>query len=335
MTLASSASALAEAYDIALVDLDGVVYLGPQPVVHAGDALRAARAGGMSLVFVTNNASRTPEAVAAHLVSLGIQASPTEVLTSAQTAVSLLRDVVPSGGRVLTVGGEGLRNAVRDEGYEIVTSADDRPQAVIQGFAPEVSWADLAEASYAVRSGAAFVATNMDLTQPKDRGIAPGNGTLVGVVVATTGVTPRSAGKPEPSMFWQAARERNAARPLVVGDRLDTDICGAQAAGYDALLVLTGVSSARDAVLAPPRMRPTYIGRDLTSLLVQHAAPTLTAGGWWECAGARARAERGALVIAGTSSDPLDAVRAACAAVWAAADEGSPVRESDVPEFQL
>lgn len=331
MSLGRSDAPLAEAYDLALVDLDGVVYLGPRPVDHAADGLAAARAAGMAVVFVTNNASRPPETVAAHLSELGVAAGPTEVLTSAQTAVALLGDVVAPGATVLVVGGEGLRRAVVAGGYRVVESADEGPGAVIQGFGPEVGWVDLAEASYAIQRGARFVATNLDITQPKDRGIAPGNGTLVGAVAATTGVTPVSAGKPEPAMLWQAARERHATRPLVVGDRLDTDLGGAHAAGYDGLLVLTGVSTARDAVLAPAHQRPVYLGRDLRSLLTPHPQPTESDSGWWECREARARVRGGALEVDGV--DELDVARAACAAAWAAADRGSPVEPERVPRL--
>ena len=227
--LTASPRPLSEEYDLALVDLDGVVYLGPEPVPHASAGLQAARSAGMGVVFVTNNASREPGTVADQLRSLGIAAESDEVLTSAQTAVALLGDVVGLGASVLVVGGPGLVTAVREAGYRMVASADDRPDAVIQGFGPDVSWHDLAEASYAIGRGARYVVTNRDLTQPKERGIAPGNGTLVAAVVTTTGVEPVSAGKPEPAMFQQAVRMRGATRPIVIGDRLDTALGGARA----------------------------------------------------------------------------------------------------------
>jgi HAD superfamily hydrolase (TIGR01450 family) len=325
--LISSPSPLAEAYDLALVDLDGVVYLGPEPVPHAADGLRQARAAGMDIVFVTNNASREPGTVAAQLRDLGVAAEPAEVLTSAQTAVALLGDVVGLGATVLVVGGEGLVTAVREAGFRMVASADDDPDAVIQGFGPQVSWGDLAEASYAVHRGARYVVTNRDLTQPKERGIAPGNGTLVAAVVTTTGVEPISAGKPEPAMFQHAARTRGARRPLVIGDRLDTDLGGAHAAGFDGLLVLTGVCSARDAVLAPVGQRPHYLGADLRSLLEPHPAPERDGEGWWVCRQAAARVRDGVLEISGDPVDTLDRARAACAAAWDA--DGSAAERLD------
>lgn len=314
--LSSSDTPLAQAYDLALVDLDGVVYLGPDPVAHAAECLNRARTAGMGVVYVTNNASREPGTVAAQLRDLGISADPADVLTSAQTAVALLGDVVGLGASVLVVGGQGLVTAVREAGYRMVESADDAPDAVIQGFGPDVSWNDLAEVSYAVQRGARYVVTNRDLTQPKDRGIAPGNGTLVAAVVTTTGVEPVSAGKPEPAMFRQAAHSRAARRPLVIGDRLDTDLGGARAAGFDGLLVLTGVSTARDAVLAPIGQRPHYIGADLRSLFEPHPVPEADAEGWWVCRAAAARVRDGVLEVSGEPADPLDRVRAACAAAW-------------------
>lgn len=330
--LLGSARPLAQAYDVALVDLDGVVYLGPDPVPYAAQGLSDARVAGMDVVFVTNNASREPATVAEQLRGLGVAAEPEEVLTSAQTAVALLGDVVGLGAAVLVVGGPGLVTAVREAGYRMVTSADENPDAVIQGFGPDVDWNDLAEASYAVHRGARYVVTNRDLTQPKERGIAPGNGTLVAAVVTTTGVEPISAGKPEPAMFQLAARTRSATRPLVIGDRLDTDLGGARAAGFDGLLVLTGVSTARDAVLAPMRQRPHYLGADLRSLLEPHPAPALEAEGWWVCRGAAARVRDGGLDVSGDGAEPLDRIRAACAAAWA--DDGTGVLEaSRLPEL--
>lgn len=329
--LGASATPLAEAYDLALVDLDGVAYRGPEAIPHAADSLAGARAAGMGIVFVTNNASREPGTVADHLVQLGIHATPDEVLTSAQAAAALLVSELPPGAPVLVVGGAGLVTAVREAGLRIVTSADDEPAAVVQGFAPEVSWRELAEAAYAVRRGARHVATNLDLTLPNERGLAPGNGSLVAAVVNATGITPRSAGKPEPSMYQLAATRRGAERPLVVGDRLDTDLGGARAAGYPGLHVFTGVSDARHAVLAAPAERPTYLSVDLRGLLVPHPAPVPGPDGWWTCGGRAARVDAGELRLDEHGDVDIDLVRAACAAAWDAADAGTPVRPESVP----
>jgi HAD superfamily hydrolase (TIGR01450 family) len=333
--LLSCDTPLSSAYDLALVDLDGVAYRGHEPIEHAADSLVAGRSAGMRLVFVTNNASREPGSVAAQLTTLGIPAGPDEVMTAAQAAAAVLAGRLEPGARVLVVGGAGLVTAVRAEGFEVVTSAAEQPHAVVQGFAPEVGWRELAQAAFAIQAGAWYVASNRDMTLPQEQGMAPGNGALVGAVVAATGVEPVSAGKPEPTMFQLAAERIGAHRPLVIGDRLDTDLGGARAAGYPGLHVLTGVSSARDAVLAAAHERPSYLGADLRSLLVAHPAP-YREGDRWVCGDASAVVRAGGLEL--TDPGPhvgasIDVVRAACGAAWAAVDDGVQVRPEAVPDL--
>lgn len=324
---------LAKLYDLALVDLDGVAYRGHDPIEHAAEGLAGARAAGMDVVFVTNNASREPESVAAQLRSLDIPSEPDDVMTAAQAAAAVLAERLRPGDRVLVVGGAGLVTAVRAVGLEVVTEADAAPAAVVQGFAPEVGWAQLAQAAYAIQRGAWFVASNLDLTLPNEHGFAPGNGALVAAVQAATGVTPVSAGKPEPTLYRLAVARRGAQRPLVVGDRLDTDLGGARAANYPGLHVLTGVSDARDAVLAPQQHRPSYLGADLRSLLVSHRAPE-RAGDWWTSGSARARVADGSLELQGPTGS-IDVVRAACAAAWDAADHGAGLAPEAVPVLDV
>jgi len=322
-------------FDLALVDLDGVAYLGHEPIEHAADSLVAAQQDGLRLTFVTNNASREPEAVADQLTSLGIPATAGSVMTAAQACARYLGDFVPPGSKVLVVGGAGLRTAVAAAGYEIVASADDEPAAVAQGYVPEIGWSDLAEAAYAVGRGAVHVASNLDLSLPTARGIAPGNGSLVGAVVAATGVAPHSAGKPSPTMYTMAVERAGARRPLVVGDRLDTDLAGARGAGYVGLHVLTGVSSGRDDVLAAPGERPHLIAADLRGLGVPHAAPVLD-DGWWTSGASAARVRDGRLEQGGEPSpDGVDEIRAACAAVWEHVDGGGAIDRTSVPAFEV
>ncbi|WP_030179073.1 HAD-IIA family hydrolase [Streptomyces sp. NRRL S-813] len=317
-----SGQALSEAYDTALLDLDGVVYAGGSAIAHAVDSLAAARAGGMHLAYVTNNALRPPDAVAAHLTELGIPAQASDVVTSAQAVARLIADQVPQGARVLVIGGEGLRVALRERGLEPVESADDDPVAVVQGFGgPELPWGRFAEACYAIARGVPWFASNTDLTIPSARGIAPGNGAAVEVVRIATGAEPQVAGKPLPPMHRETILRTGARRPLVVGDRLDTDIEGAFNGGVDSLLVLTGVTDGARLLAAPPQHRPTYVDADLRGLLT--GQPKITregdgfrCGGWTATAGA----ERVELTGDGES---LDGLRALCAAAWTAGGESA------------
>lgn len=314
---------LHEAYDTALLDLDGVVYAGGHAIEHAVDSLGRAREAGMHLAYVTNNALRTPRMVADHLTELGIPAAADDVITSAQAVARLIADQVPSGARVLVIGGEGLRVALRERGLVPVDSADDDPAAVVQGYGgPEMPWGRLAEAAYAVARGVPWFASNTDLTLPTARGIAPGNGAAVRVVaMATGGGEPQVAGKPKPPMHRETILRTGARRPLVVGDRLDTDIEGAYAGGVDSLLVLTGVTDAAQLLAAEPRHRPTYVAADLRGMLVAHAVVTRDGGGF-ACGGWTAAADEDVVRLEG-DGDPYDGLRALCAAAWSAAGDGS------------
>jgi glycerol-1-phosphatase len=327
--------ALSEVYDVALLDLDGVVYLGAAAVPGATEALAKARRAGMRLAFVTNNASRSPSRIAAQLVGLGVPATPDEVVTSAHAAARLIADRLPAGSPVLVVGGIGLRMALRERGLRPVSTAAEQPAAVVQGYGPDVGYGLLAEGGLAVRAGAWFVASNADVTLPTARGLQPGNGSLVQVIATATGTQPVVAGKPEPPLHLEAVARSGARRPLVVGDRLDTDIEGAVRAGADSMLVLTGVSGPADAVLAPAHRRPAYLAHDLAGLLEPHPEVTAAvtqagtpAGSTFQCGGWTARLTPAA---AGTGSaasaawigidgagTAIDGLRALCATAWSA-----------------
>lgn len=316
-----SGQALAEAYDTALLDLDGVVYAGGNAIAYAVESLATARAGGMRLAYVTNNALRTPDTVAAHLTELGIPTGADEVITSAQAVARLISEQVPTGARILVVGGEGLRVALRERGLEPVESADDDPVAVVQGYGgPDLAWGRFAEASYAVARGLPWFASNTDLTIPSGRGIAPGNGAAVEVVRIATGAEPQVAGKPLPPMHRETILRTGAERPLVVGDRLDTDIEGAYNGGVDSLLVLTGVTDGAGLLAAPPQHRPTYVDADLRGMLTGQPE-VVAAGAGFRCGGWTATAGRDRLELDGEGG-ALDGLRALCAAAWSAAGDG-------------
>jgi glycerol-1-phosphatase len=320
----------ARRYDVALLDLDGVVYLGSTPIDGVPEALADVRRTGMRLAFVTNNASRTPAAIAEMLTGMGVHATPDEVTNSAQAACHVLAEKLPAGAKVLVVGTTGLLEAARERGFAVVDSADDGPAAVVQGYGPNVGWKQLAEATVAVRRGAWFVATNLDSTVPSDRGPLPGNGSLVGVVAQTTGVTPTAVGKPDPAMHRESVQRSGAKRPIVVGDRLDTDIEGAGRVGCDSMLVLTGVATPADLLVAGPRQRPTYVAATVRGLLDPQPVPRED-GDAWVCGGWRVGPD---LTLSGDGSD-LDALRALCAAAWAAGDVDRPAAEAAVKGLRL
>jgi glycerol 3-phosphatase-2 len=309
-------------HDLLLIDLDGVLYVGDQPVAGAAAALEAVRSRGVPITFVTNNAARTPDAVAAQLRGMGVAATRDEVVTSAMAAAQLLADDLEPAAAVLVVGGDGVRQALLDVGLRPVHEAADHPVAVVQGWAAEVGWAMLAEATVAVRAGARWIATNRDATLPSPRGPLPGNGSMVAALVTALGCDPEVVGKPEPALFRTAQRLATGERPLVVGDRLDTDIAGARAAGIPSLLVLTGVSSPADLVRAEPAWRPDYVGRDLAALHLAQAAVAVDAsgedarcGGWIlrrSADGVRVEAQP----ESDDGSDGLDGLRALCGLAW-------------------
>jgi len=307
--------ALVDDAEVVLLDLDGTVYAGSRPVPGAAAAVAACRERGVALRFVTNNASLPPQEVADHLGRTDVPASAEEVRTSSQAGALLVRERCGEGARVLVVGGPGVAHACREAGLDPVTSADDAPAAVLQGFGPDVGWAELTEAAYAIRAGAAWVATNVDTVLARERGLALGNGSLVAAVRTATGAEPVVAGKPERPLLDAAAEGRRA---LVVGDRLDTDVAGARAAGMTSLWVATGVDDVRTVLAAVPDQRPDHLGADLAALLEPAAVVERSGSGGsqtWRCGDAVVSRDDDALV-AGTGGEPLDLLRAACAARW-------------------
>ncbi|MDM7491026.1 HAD-IIA family hydrolase [Rhodococcus sp. CSLK01-03] len=261
--MTGTGASLRTRYDVLLLDLDGTVYRGAEAVPGAREALSD---GAERLFYVTNNASRRPGEVAKHLRELGFAADESNVVTSSQSAARLLAERVPAGAPVLVVGTDALVDEVAGVGLVPVRSADAEPVAVVQGHSPETGWAILAEATLALRSGALWVATNVDSTLPTERGLVLGNGSMVAALRSATGREPLVAGKPAAPLLEDAVVRSGASRPLVVGDRLDTDIAGANAVGVDSLLVLTGVSTVADLLRAPAEQRPTYVADSLASL---------------------------------------------------------------------
>jgi HAD superfamily hydrolase (TIGR01450 family) len=292
---------LATAYDLLMFDLDGVVYVEGHAVAHAADSIAAARGVGAHVAFVTNNAARTPDQVAEHLGELGIDASGADVVTSSQAAARLLRERFGAGAQVAVLGAVGLEAALRDAGLEPVPVGDERAVAIVSGYAPEVRWKVIMRAATLIRGGLPWTATNTDLSLPTADGLAPGHGRLVRLISEFAEVEPEVAGKPARPLLDETRRRVGGDRPLMVGDRLDTDIEGARAAEVDSLLVMTGVTSLTDLVAATPELRPTYLGHDLRALgrpgiRVERSDDGWGADGW------AARLEGTRVVVGGAGS---------------------------------
>jgi HAD superfamily hydrolase (TIGR01450 family) len=311
---------LVDAYDLVIFDLDGVIYLIDKAIPGAAEAVAELRSAGISVAYATNNASRRAADVAALLSDMGVPATAAEVLTSAGAAAALLAERLPAGAPVLVVGAEALRAEVRDVGLTPVQTLEDKPAAVVQGFGPDVGWKLLAEAALSVRAGATWVATNTDRTLPSPRGPLPGNGSLVAVLRTALNREPDVVvGKPQPALFTTAASLSHAQRPMVVGDRLDTDIEGAVGAGMDSLLVLTGVSGPAELLSAPPSRRPTYVAADLTGMFRADTAARIPLDDTHELGGWRLIPADKAVRLAG-SGDPVDALRLLTGPAWDGAE---------------
>ena len=325
--LRGTGNALAEDYDCALLDLDGTAWSGDERIEHAAASVIEARGLGMASAFVTNNAMRTPAQVTDKLNSMDFEATADMVMTSAMDIAAIMAEELAEGSKVLVIGGAGLRLALEERGFVLVDSADDEPAAVVQGLDKQVNWALLSEGAFAIERGAAFYASNLDATLPVERGQALGNGSLVRAIQHATRKRPTAGGKPEPGIYRRASELVGARNPLAVGDRLETDIMGAVAAGVPAMHVLTGVHMARDVIRAPRGQRPSYLAIDMRGLLEAHPAPKHHRDGTWTCGLSQvAKVERsGVLTLDDVElTEPvtitIDSYRALAAAAWEYAD---------------
>ena len=328
--LGSTDRPLQEEYDVAVLDLDGVVYRSREAVPGAPEALNAAQSGGMHLAFVTNNASRPPSTVGDHLRELGVDARDEDVVNSAQAAARLMSEQVPAGSRVFLIGGRGLEEALLERGLEPVTDLEaDDVVAVVQGYGPDLVWKQVMRGASLVQQGLPWVASNTEMTIPTATGVAPGNGALVRLIADFAEREPQVAGKPQPPLFEETLRRVGGERPLVVGDRLDTDIEGAVTMGWPSLLVLTGVTGLEELVAARPQERPTYVAPDLAALAEAQPAPEETddgarVGGW------TASVDDGRLQVSGEGAT-ADWWRAVAVAAWRHLDaQGTPVATDGV-----
>lgn len=316
---------LVEGTDVLLLDLDGTVYLGATILDSAVRAVRECGRRGVRTVYVTNNPSRRPADIAAQLDRGGIPASAGDVVTSAQAGARLLASLVPAGTRTLVVGSDHLREEVVAAGLSQVATSAPVEQlrsvgAVVQGFDPGLGWRDLAAAAYALAGDAVWVATNTDLSIPTAEGVAPGNGSLVEAVARAVHRSPQVAGKPFRPLVDAAVERTGATAPLVVGDRLDTDIGAGVRAGLATVLVLTGVAGPADLLAADPELRPTHLAADLGGLL-EPALRAAQDGTGWRCGGWVVRAAAGRIEVDG-AGDRVAGLWALAHAVWHRRDHG-------------
>ncbi|GAA2344911.1 HAD-IIA family hydrolase [Saccharopolyspora halophila] len=314
---------LRDGHDAVLLDLDGTVYRGGEAAPGALEAIGELHRRGVAVRYVTNNASKPARAVVDHLAGFGLDAEVGEVSTSAQAGAAVLADKLAEKSRVLVVGAPALESEVERVGLTPVREFADEPVAVVQGLFAELTYRDFAEACLAVRAGALWVACNADRTLPTERGLLPGNGALVELLRAATDQDPLVAGKPERPLLDRAVASAGAGAPLMVGDRLDTDIAGAVKAGMPSLMVLTGVSTPRDLVEAVPEERPTHVAADLRGLHELGDDLAIAEQSTWSV-----RADGAALELSG-HGDELAALRALCAARWAAGAGPVALRAAD------
>lgn len=314
-------------YDAVLLDLDGTVYHGDELITRAKESIYAIHDRGSTVRYVTNNASKSAWDVAERLSRLGLPARADEVATSAEAGAAVLAQKLPTGAKVLVVGSSALAAELEHTGLIPVWTFADDPVAVVQGHSPETAWPQLAEACLALRTGAVWVTCNDDLTLPAERGELPGNGAMVAALRAATGRQPEVAGKPQRPLLDRAVNSARANAPIMVGDRMSTDIAGAVGSGMPSLLVLTGVDGPAELLAAPPGLRPDYVGRDLAALSVAREDIEIREQKGWKVA------ERGdALELAATSNasaEPLTALRALCAAWWQRGSGSVEVRAAD------
>lgn len=331
------------AYRLALLDLDGVVYRGKNAVDYASESISKAQTAGLSVEYTTNNSSRYQHTVAEQLRGFGLEVEPWQIITSSVVAARMVAREVPEGANVLMVGAEHLCQELERQGLKVVEHVEDNPVAVVQGWYPEVTWNELANASYAVERGAKYFVTNQDLTIPRELGIAPGSGSMIRAVITATGVEPlASAGKPESAMYDEARllASNDGSTPvpkescLAIGDRLDTDIEAGNRGGYDSLVVLTGVADPQQLMLAEPHLRPTYISRDLRDLHEVMPDSKCVDQHRFVCENATAELVDNEVKV--SDAGDVNALRAACNLLWDLADSGEKsIADLKLPDFRL
>jgi len=306
---------LCQLFDAIGFDLDGVIYRGPLPIAGAPETLGELHRLGVPVSYVTNNASRPPSAVVDQLAGFGVTCTTSDIVTSGQATAHLMAHTLPAGAEVLVVGSPALADEVAACGLTPTTKRCRDTAAVVVGFNPSMTWDQMNEGCYAVQQGAAFFACNGDLNRPTDSGLSIGMGGILQAMGLALDVAPIMGGKPARPLLDEARRRLGAKRPLFVGDRLDTDIEGAQVAGWASLFVLSGSNGPADLVAAPPQCRPDFLAFDISGLL-QPARVAVLSGDTWHCGRASAGANGAEATIAG----PLGSADGRLDALWALAN---------------
>jgi 4-nitrophenyl phosphatase len=251
-----------------ILDMDGVIWKADTPIGNLVAVFDCIRARGLKVAFATNNGTLTPEQYVKRLAGYGVMVEPWQVVTSSLGVAHLLSQRFPSGGPVLAIGEAGMMIALREQGFEPLNLQEaEKAQAVIMGVDWGITFAKMSEAALLVRKGVPFYATNPDKTFPTPRGEIPGAGAWISVIVTATGIKPIYAGKPAPYLLELARERLGTARDetLIIGDRLETDIAGGQAAGCPVALVLSGVSSREQGEQWKPKV--DIIAEDLFTLV--------------------------------------------------------------------
>jgi 4-nitrophenyl phosphatase len=251
-----------------ILDMDGVLWKADAPIGDLPKTFDRMHARGLKVAFATNNGTQTPEQYVERLARLGVNIEPWQVVTSALGIANLLIQKIPSGSPIFVIGGVGVKTALRECGFELLsTKTAESAKAVVMGIDPEINFEKMGEAALLVRSGIPFYATNPDKTFPTPRGQIPGAGAWISVIVTATGVEPVYAGKPAPYLLELARARLDTSKEhtLVVGDRLETDIAGGQAAGMRTALVLSGISTRVQAEGWKPKV--DIIVEDLATLI--------------------------------------------------------------------
>ena len=251
-----------------IIDMDGVVWKADSPIGDLASTFKRIRERGLKFVFATNNSTKTSEQYVERLAAFGVDVEPWQVITSSQAVAHAVAQKFPSGTKVFMIGEDGIKMALEERGFELVSVENAvKAQVVVMGIDREINFDKVAEATLLVRNGIPFYGTNTDRTFPTPRGEIPGSGAWISIITTATGIEPIIAGKPFPYLMELSLEKlgTNKDETLVVGDRLETDIAAGQRAGIPCALVLSGVSTKQEADEWRPKV--DVIADDLAALI--------------------------------------------------------------------